>query len=190
MRAKFYFIRHAETSWNKKNLCQGQRNIPLNKKGLEDAKHVAQQLSKVKFDCIISSPLCRALDTAKEIHKIQPNADFHTVPQLSERSWGMLEGMSSKEMYRIEKLEELDPFYKPGKKVEERDKFRKRIKQGLLIAQSYNLHPLIVSHGRVFLEICLILGMPLMRQIPNCQLIEVTQQDCGWHINFIREAVS
>ena len=189
MKKKFFFIRHAETTWNQKNLCQGQKDIPLSQKGREEAKLLANYLREFQIDCIVSSPLCRALDTAKEIHDLHPNAKFYTVAELSERSWGALEGISSKEMYDIEKLEENDPSYTPGKKVEERHEFRKRIYQGISIAQSYDPHPLIVSHGRVFFEICLILGMPPIRQIPNCQLIEVAPNCNSWHVIFIKKPI-
>lgn len=178
---KFFFVRHAETPWNEKNICQGQKDIPLSQKGHEKAKFFANHLCELQFDSIVSSPLCRALVSAKEIHDLHPHAEFYTLAELSERSWGELEGISSQEMYEIEKLEENDPSYTPGKKVEKRQEFRKRVEKGIAIAQSNSLHPLIISHGRVFLEICLILGMPLIRQIPNCQLIEIALNGNGWH---------
>ena len=185
VKENFYFIRHAETLWNKKKLCQGQRDIPLSQKGHEDAKYLADRLREFPVDCIITSPLCRALDTAKEIHSQHPNAEFYIVTELSERSWGALEGMSSTEMYNIEKLEERDPHYTVGKKVEKRNEFRNRIHQGITKAQSYHPHPLIISHGRVFVEICLILDIPPLRQVPNCRLIEVSQNNNNWHLTFI-----
>jgi len=187
---KFYFIRHAETVWNQKKLCQGQRDIPLSLKGREDAKLLADRLREFPVNCIVSSPLCRALDTAKEIHRLHPNAEFYTVEELSERSWGDLEGISSQEMYNIEKLEEDDPDYIVGQKVEKRREFRKRIHQGIQIAQSYHPHPLIISHGRVFVEVCLILGLSLVRQVPSCQLIEFSQNNNGWNLTFIKESFS
>lgn len=182
MKTKFFFIRHAETEWNQKQLCQGQKDVPLSQKGYEEAKLLANRLREFQIDCIVSSPLRRALDTAKEIYYFHPHAKFYTVSELSERSWGELEGISSKEMYDIEKLEESDPSYTPGKKVEERCEFRKRVHQGLSIALGYATHPLIVSHGRVFVELCFILGIPPMRQLSNCQLIEVALHDNTWRV--------
>lgn len=186
MKKKFFFIRHGETKWNQKNLCQGQKDIPLSQEGGEKAKLLANHLRGFQVECIVSSPLCRALVTAKELHAQHPNAEFHIIAELSERSWGDLEGAPSREMYSIEKLEENDPSYKSDKKIEKRHEFRKRIYQGLSMAQNYGSHPLIVSHGRVFLEICLILGMPPMRQIPNCQLIEVVPNNNNWQATFIK----
>lgn len=177
---KFYFIRHAETVWNQKTLCQGQRDIPLSQKGYKDAQHLSERLRAFPIECIISSPLCRALDTAKKIQSGHKNAKFYIVDALSERFWGDLEGMSSQEMYSIEKFEEKDPHYIVGKKVEKRHDFRNRIRQGIGIAQSYHPHPFIVSHGRVFVEICLIFHMPPLRQISNCQLIEISKHYTQW----------
>ena len=183
---KFFFIRHAETDWNQRKLCQGQTDIALNQKGKNDAKKIALESLRVPFECIVSSPLSRAFSTAQEIHYLHPKASLYTALELSERCWGSLEGMSSKDMYAIEKLEEDNASYSPGKGVEERYEFRKRVEQGLCLAQSYHKNPLIVSHGRVFMEICFLLGIPLVRQIPNCQLIGVvpllTQHDCSWSL--------
>lgn len=178
-------MRHAETDWNNRKLCQGQKDIPLNKKGNEEAKIFAREIAKLDVSCIISSPLSRALETAKTIHHVHPGASFYTVAELSERSWGELEGISSEEMYAIERLEEEDWTYFPGKSVEPRIEFRQRVLKGISIAQTYHPHPLIISHGRVFTELCYLLGVPLVRQIPNCQLIKVVFGSNGWEFQII-----
>lgn len=181
-REYFFFLRHAETDWNDRKLCQGQRDIPLNKKGYEEAKNFAIRSAKLNFDCIVSSPLSRALETAKEIHQVHSNASFHVVPELSERCWGSLEGISSEEMYLIEQEENRDASYSPGKGVEPRTVFRERIIRGISIAQTHYRHPLIVSHGRVFLELCRILGIPPVVQIQNCLLMKVNPIFNDWEI--------
>ncbi len=94
----FFFVRHAETDWNHRKLCQGQQNIPLNEKGLLDAKVFALNHQSLNITCIVSSPLHRALETAREIHHVHSYAEFHIVPELAERCWGSLEGISSEEM--------------------------------------------------------------------------------------------
>jgi uncharacterized phosphatase len=179
----FFFLRHGETDWNNQKLCQGQRDVPLNEKGYQEAKTFAAESTGLNFDCIVSSPLSRALETAKEIHQVHSNALFYVVPELSERSWGLLEGVSSEEMYSIEYLESTDPFYSPGKEVEPRDAFRQRVIRGICIAQSFHQHPLIVSHGRVFFELCHILNIPPVVQIENCRLMKLDPAFNAWKIN-------
>lgn len=183
VRKHFFFLRHAETVWNRRKLCQGQKDIPLNKKGYQEAKAFATKSACLNFDCIVSSPLSRALETAKEIHQVHSNASFYVVPELSERCWGLLEGISSEEMYSIECLESNDPSYFPEKGVEPRSVFRQRVIKGISIAQAFHPHPLIVSHGRVFFELCHILGVPPILQIQNCQLMKINPIFNNWKIH-------
>ncbi|MEK7495493.1 MAG: histidine phosphatase family protein [Patescibacteria group bacterium] len=59
-----YLVRHGETEWNVKKLIQGQKDIPLNKKGEDQAMALGKKLKKIKFDAIYSSDLRRAAETA------------------------------------------------------------------------------------------------------------------------------
>jgi broad specificity phosphatase PhoE len=181
----FFFLRHAQTDWNNQKLCQGQRDIPLSQKGYQEAKAFATESVDLNFFCIVSSPLSRALETAKEIHQAHSNACFHVVEELTERYWGLLEGISSEKMYSIEHLEETDPSYSPENGVEPRSVFQQRVIKGISIAQTFHQHPLIVSHGRVFFELCRILDMPPLRQIQNCQLLKIVPVFNTWEIHIM-----
>ena len=64
---KIYLFRHGETDWNKARRLQGQSDIPLNEFGRELAVKTADALKHVKFDRVFSSPLDRALETARII---------------------------------------------------------------------------------------------------------------------------
>ena len=66
---KIYVVRHGQTDWNVLKLCQGQINIPLNEKGIEQAKITKEKLENEKIDLIITSPLDRAKNTAKIINE-------------------------------------------------------------------------------------------------------------------------
>lgn len=189
LKKHFYFVRHAETDWNNRKLCQGQKDIPLSEKGSEEVKVFAGETTKLDIGCLVSSPLSRALETAKAIHHVHPDAGLYTVAELSERSWGELEGISSEEMYAIERQEEEDRAYFPGKGVEPRMNFRQRVSKGISIAQTYHPHPLIVSHGRVFRELCHLLGIPPLRQIPNCQLVKLSFGSNGWESQVIKQSI-
>lgn len=62
-----YLFRHGETDWNKERRLQGQSDIPLNEFGRELAAKTAAALKEVSFDMAFSSPLGRAVETAKTI---------------------------------------------------------------------------------------------------------------------------
>ena len=184
---KFYFVRHGMTAWNEKNLCQGQLDIELSEVGRLEAKRLSEFIKVFSFSRICVSPLSRALETAKIIQIMLPKCELQLINELKERSWGQLEGASSIEMYQIEEMEEKNPYLFLDKGIENRDVFKSRILRGLNIALNYEDEPLIVSHGRVFLSICELLNVPLIRQIPNTTLIECSPTHKGWQINFIKD---
>ena len=62
---KVILVRHGETDWNTKQIFRGRKDIPLNEVGLAQAKAVGVSLSDIQIDAIYSSPLARALETAK-----------------------------------------------------------------------------------------------------------------------------
>ena len=62
-----YVVRHGQTDWNLEGRFQGRIDIPLNEKGKSQAKKTKEKLEGIKFDKVFSSPLKRALETAKNI---------------------------------------------------------------------------------------------------------------------------
>ncbi len=177
----FYFVRHAETEWNERKLCQGLRDIGLSEMGRKNSLKFAKNLSPLPIACICSSPLKRAYDTATMIQQHHPNAQLHIIDELKERDWGELEGISSEEMYAIERQEEADPLFIPGQGIETRADFKKRITIGLNKAFEHHPYPLIVSHGRLFLALCELLELPPLRQVPNLTLIEFERDGSSYH---------
>jgi broad specificity phosphatase PhoE len=67
----FYFVRHGESEANAARRFAGRSDSPLTERGREQAKAVAEALSKVHFDRIVSSPLSRCRDTALVIARRQ-----------------------------------------------------------------------------------------------------------------------
>lgn len=51
-----YLIRHGKTSWNKENLIQGTKDIPLSPEGRKEVTELAQKINLNKIDLILSSP--------------------------------------------------------------------------------------------------------------------------------------
>lgn len=97
---KIYIVRHGETDSNKAGKLMGQRiDESLNAEGLKQARKLAEDLALDKFDVIFSSPLKRAVETAKII------SDKMRVPvvhrkNLMERDFGNLSGRSWDEMLK------------------------------------------------------------------------------------------
>lgn len=65
LRMRLYILRHGETDWNKELRLQGQTDISLNEKGRQLARVTGDALREITFDLVISSPLSRAVETAK-----------------------------------------------------------------------------------------------------------------------------
>lgn len=58
-------VRHGETTWNQEKRFQGSADIPLNENGRELARLSGIALKTTHFDKVFSSPLCRAIETAR-----------------------------------------------------------------------------------------------------------------------------
>lgn len=82
-------LRHGQTDLNASGRFQGQADIPLNAVGIAQAEAARRRLAGVTFDAVYSSPLSRALDTAR---LIRPDADIATDPRLMEIDVGSWSG--------------------------------------------------------------------------------------------------
>ncbi|MFR5082824.1 MAG: histidine phosphatase family protein [Anaerobutyricum hallii] len=49
---KIYLMRHGETKWNKRSKLQGQVDIPLAPKGIEQAEMTSEGMKDIPFDHI------------------------------------------------------------------------------------------------------------------------------------------
>ncbi|XP_051118036.1 2,3-bisphosphoglycerate-dependent phosphoglycerate mutase 1-like [Andrographis paniculata] len=62
--AALILIRHGESLWNEKNLFTGCVDVPLTKKGVEEAVQAGKKISNIPIDVIYTSSLIRAQMTA------------------------------------------------------------------------------------------------------------------------------
>jgi broad specificity phosphatase PhoE len=89
---KVILVRHGETDWNKVRRIQGSdSDTPLSETGKRQAEEVALKLKSEKIQAIYSSPLQRALHTARAIAGYH-NLEVQTNPDLKEIKVGALEG--------------------------------------------------------------------------------------------------
>lgn len=90
-----YLIRHGKTSWNKENLIQGTKDIPLSPEGRKEVTELAQKINLNKIDLILSSPQKRAKETAKIIANNKKTILYNNL--LKERNFGNYEGTKTSE---------------------------------------------------------------------------------------------
>ena len=87
----FYFLRHGETEWNRRDMIQGWSDIPLNDTGRQQARNAAPHIAAAAIDRIVTSPLARALETAEIINTVLQKP-LATEALLRERNYGVFEG--------------------------------------------------------------------------------------------------
>lgn len=91
-RPEAWLIRHGETEWSRSGKHTGRSDIPLTDLGREQARAVAACLEGEAFARVVSSPMSRALDTAR----LAGYADRVEVdPDLCEWNYGEYEGITT-----------------------------------------------------------------------------------------------
>lgn len=88
-----YLVRHGETDANRAGLALGRADVPLNERGQRQARSLANALAGEPFAAVYTSPLRRAVNTAKAIaapHGLSPV----TEPGLIEMDIGELDGLT------------------------------------------------------------------------------------------------
>ena len=100
MTTELYLVRHGETDWNRQRRIQGLTDIPLNDAGREQARETGSVLGRRPFDGIFSSPLGRALETARIIAGEVGLPEPGVIDALAERNYGEAEGMGFDEIER------------------------------------------------------------------------------------------
>jgi uncharacterized phosphatase len=91
----FALVRHGQTDWNAQRRLQGSTDIPLNDVGRGQARDAVGVLSRYEWDAIVSSPLCRAAETADLIAGGLGLGVPRRVAELTERSFGPAEGLQN-----------------------------------------------------------------------------------------------
>lgn len=110
---KIYLMRHGETEYNRVGRLQGQSDIPLNEFGIQLAEKTAEGLKDVHFDAVFSSPLQRALETARIVTGSR-KVEVETDERLKEIHFGLGEGARFDEAKRDEAHPVHDFFCRPG----------------------------------------------------------------------------
>ena len=64
---RLFLVRHGQTESNRLNLVLGRDDVPLNERGRWQAERVGLALAREPLAAVYSSPLQRALDTARAV---------------------------------------------------------------------------------------------------------------------------
>lgn len=91
---KVYLLRHGETEGNVKGTFAGHTDTPLTNLGRRQAKEAHHKINHFDIDVVISSPLSRAVDTAKLSYRLPDDLR----DGLKEMSFGEFEDMTYEEI--------------------------------------------------------------------------------------------
>lgn len=140
-------VRHGQTDWNYQEIIQGREDIPLNALGHQQAEESAAYLCQEEWDVIVSSPLQRAMDTARYI------ADACGVDETAiiqdarfiEREFGYASGKPVLGIYEAVQADDQERV--PG--LESEDEMRERVLEGLndLVKEHVGKRIIVVCHS-------------------------------------------
>ncbi len=99
MSTSILLIRHGETAWNRAKIFRGRHDIPLNENGRAQARLVAAALESRQIDAAYSSPLSRAMETAKIALQPRP-IDVIATAGLTDIDYGEWTGLEETEVAR------------------------------------------------------------------------------------------
>lgn len=176
-----FFVRHGQTQWNLEKKIQGVLDIPLNNRGLDEAKELALTIQS-GFDSIISSPLIRAYKTA-EILNENLGLKLTTDKRLMERNFGNLAGMEACFTKTMERSVEngVEPIEDFGNKILSFLEDIKKLGDGC---------HLVVAHGGVIITLLSILSNGELSwentPIGNCSLTKISFKN-SWKIDFFNK---
>jgi len=96
---RLLLARHGETAWNRAGIYQGRSDPPLSPIGAAQARELGARLRRAGVGLIVSSPLCRAQDTALAVGDALGLPIRHD-ERLAEISFGAWEGMTQPDIKR------------------------------------------------------------------------------------------
>ncbi len=148
-------VRHGETDWNLRKCFQGQIDVPLNERGLDQARRLARQLHSegLRFDAVVSSDLNRARQTAEPACRLL-GLTLRSDAAWREQAFGVLEGQSvdalrSEHPELHAQWQRHDPDYALPGGAESRREFSARILTAAhhLAAHHRGARVLVLTHG-------------------------------------------
>ncbi len=152
---RLIIVRHAESAFNLQNRIQGHLDSELTKKGLSQAKRLAERIRHFHIDKIYSSDLGRAYSTTVEITRHLKRVKIIRDPKLREILLGDWEGMTPEEVDRLYERGYQKWLKKPSAMVipnaERVANFRRRVTERVrrIARREIGKTVLLVTHGGV-----------------------------------------
>ncbi|MDM8547184.1 histidine phosphatase family protein [Candidatus Venteria ishoeyi] len=147
-------LRHGETDWNATGRIQGQQDVVLNQRGIQQAQAAAAYLKAQQVDALYSSDLRRALESAQPLSQ-QWQLKIRPLPELREWKLGILEGLLRTEaaqqypqVYPVYDEQQADGLIPGGETI--RQRYQRAINCIEQLSKHHpNEHVLIVTHGGI-----------------------------------------
>lgn len=167
MEKTIWIIRHGETELNAKGIVQGQgMNVPLSRKGFEQAAHFWKEYAAEPFDLILYSNLIRSQQSVMKF--LTAGIQSTELADLREISWGVNEGKPPSpdvlSRYHTVLSAWLSGDYDAAvENGESANQLAKRAENCIDYFTHVNRNNILVcSHGRTIRAlVCLMLGNPL-----------------------------
>ncbi len=185
----FYIFRHGECPFNLSGHIQGQRfNNSLTPAGLLQAARIGAYLSDKKIEVIITSPLRRAIQSAKIVRR-SVEVPILVDKRFIEVNMGIIEGMHISaaekkfpEVYRHWRSTAPEDAATRFEEGETKAEVRKRIFEALnYYARQTSYRNIAVSgHGITISQILLYFNI-LRSNIPNGSILHLTYLNGEWH---------
>jgi broad specificity phosphatase PhoE len=146
---ELWLVRHGETEWARLGRHTGRTDLPLTDTGQAQARSVARKLTGHTFALVLSSPLSRALDTARLAGFA---AEVETTDDLLEWDYGADEGRTTAEIRQD----------RPGWTVwrdgprggETADEVAARVDRVIVRVRAADGDALVFAHGHVLRVLC------------------------------------
>jgi broad specificity phosphatase PhoE len=178
-----YCVRHGETEANASGRIQGQTDSPLSEMGRRQCQAVAAALKGLPIEAIYSSPLQRALDSAKCIADAL-EVKIHIDERLMEINAGVFQGLSWDEINERYAAEAVrwrshDPDFRIPQGESRRDLMRRAGEAFAAVREAGHAQALIVAHGgSLAAALKVLLGVPAERNPFNFYNSSISR--LGW----------
>lgn len=161
MAASVTLVRHGETERSKVSAYSGQSDVPLTDTGRRQARETARRLAGAGVDAVVTSPLVRARDTAREIADAT-GAPLIVEPRLIEVDYGPFEGLdrdgaTARFGDAFARWRE-DPWGSPVPGMEPLPDALERAQAAVADALERYEHPVIVGHQGILRIVLVALG--------------------------------
>ena len=164
MSRELILVRHGETLHNVAGIAQGWNDSDLSDRGAEQVRKLAERLRRNNPDALFSSPLGRALTTAKAIRDVL-GLEITILEDLREMSYGGWENRSFLDIRR----DEPETYEKwigdpdsPSPEGESHNQVRARMDRAFAAVAGHK-RPVLVTHGTAIrIAATSLLNVPVM----------------------------